>query len=146
MRFTGRICSSPRIRLQENALGTLGGTGGGPAPRAPGHPLTWGAGGLTCPQIAGARLPWRALSERRVRAPLLPSALDLGPGRLGRAWWLRPAGRAQGRVRRPSGSGEGPGLPQRPDAHARLRVPRGAFSASQHPSSQHCTPLSNCVM
>lgn len=34
--------------------------------------------GVTCARIAGARLPWRALSQSRILPLLLPSALDLG--------------------------------------------------------------------
>lgn len=137
-RFTGRICSLPTIRFQENALGTLGGAGGRAAPRAPGHPLTWGAGGLTCPQIAGARLPWRALSERRVQALLFRSAWTsrrVGQAGLGgsaplgapRAESGAPA--APGRSLGPRGARTrtpGPGLPS---LHPNTRVPSTA-----HPS------------
>lgn len=137
-RFTGRICSLPRIRLQENVLGTLGGAGG--SSKGTWTPTHLGGGRVDLP--ADRRGSPTLEGAQRAQGPgaALPLCLDLGPGRPGRAWWLRPSGRAQGRVRRPSGSGEEPGPPQRPDAHAR---PRAAFSASQHPSSQHCTPLSN---
>lgn len=97
-----------------------------------------GAGGLTCPQIAGARLPWRALSERRVQALLFRSAWT--SGRVGQAGLGGSA--PQGAPRAESGAPAAPGRslgprgaqtrtpgPGLPFLHPNTRVPSTAHAS-----------------
>lgn len=104
--------------------------------------VTWRALG------AADRLPWRALRARGVRrrsTPGISRRVDSGPWELLGADQLLPEGRARGKVRRPGGSGEEPGLPPRPDAHSLLHEPRGALPAPQHSPPEHRTPLSRDI-